>query len=466
MTKELFIDRGIMQSRAGLFENGELMELYVENNDLGSLNGCIFKGRIENIELSLSALFIDIGMGRNAILHAESIEELSSFRRGQEIVVQVIREASGSKGPRVTTEISLPGKHVVLLPGQKYIGISKKIEDEMLRRNMKRFLMDKVEETDGIIIRTEGKDIPFEQLYQEYTQLLVRWNKLKTQSVYLKAPVQLFDARDFYSFLLREYVTGGVNKILINNSTEAEQVRRLLELNDPSSAVTVYCDEYNFSYMDKLEQQMIGSRERTIALPSGGSIVIDKTEAFVCIDVNSGSYTGSSDSEATALNVNLMACQAIERAIRLRKLSGILLIDFIDMKQEQNRQRVIEALTEAFKDDPIGIYIYGFTKLGILETARSKKGIGLSEFVYSSTEDVDTHFELQPAFCFKAIENQCLKAQKLYKRNLFDVELQASIAVQNEKMLQQFTDLMKSNYSIELRMTKEAHRRGFLVKNG
>lgn len=460
--KELYIDRGITQSRAALFCDESLVELYIENTDFTSINGNIYRSKIENIEEGLCAAFVNIGFEKNALLHFEDLSQLKQYKRGQELIVQVTREASGTKGPRVSTQLSLPGKYVVLLPDDNYIGVSKKIEDPNKRRKIKKYFESVIEENYGVIARTESEDINVEELYCDYVELKENWKAIERNSQYLKTPALLFDSKNFYDYIIREYIKTDIKKIFINNAEELNLFKDKLHASGKFLDIQVCCDEFNFTLQDRIDREINRANERIIPLPSGGYIAIDYTEAFTCIDVNSGSYTGSDDAEKTILSVNLEACIEIENAIRVRRLSGIILIDFIDMKLEKNRIEVIDALTKAFYYDSSNFTIYGFTRLGILETTRTKNGIKLSEFIFSNLQS-----NIQsPAYCLKLIENKCIKALRHYNKNSFEIILEAGIYDLTGSLLNEFISSMRSIYGIELQIARNTTVKGFSVING
>ena len=373
--KELFVDRGITQSRAALLEDGKLQGLYIENIDSSSINGNIYKGRIENIVNGLNAAFVNIGTYKNAILHFENESVIKTFKKGQEVIVQVIREGVNEKGPRVALEISIPGKYIVLLPGDNYIGVSKKVDDFNIRKKIKAFMKEVHEEGYGVIVRTEGSGVSQKELCCDYNDLKNMWKDVEKKLEYIKAPQILFNSKDFYEFILREYVKSDLEKIYINRQRDFKFIQDKLIKTDKSYGNKVVYDEYNFTMQDTIEKELVKIGLRKIALPSGGNIIIDRTEAFTCIDVNSGNFIGEANSEDTILSVNLEAVKVIGSTIKLRNISGVILIDFIDMKNDENKNALIEAFEMEFRDDKSNMKVYGFTRLGILETARAKKDV-------------------------------------------------------------------------------------------
>jgi ribonuclease G len=222
--------------------------------------------------------------------------------------------------------LSIPGKYVVLLPGDNYIGVSKKIDDFNLRKKIKSAMRQVQEEGYGVIVRTEGAAIDPEVLALDYITIKEQWKETQNKFIYMKAPQLLFNAKDFYEFIIREFIRNDIDKIFINREADLLDFKEKLSKIDKSLAKNVIYEEYNFTMQDKIEKEIQRARERKILLNSGAYIVIDHTEAFTCIDVNSGSSQSGDSSEDMILKVNLEACKEISNAIRLRNISGILLI--------------------------------------------------------------------------------------------------------------------------------------------
>lgn len=459
--KELYIDRGITQSRAAIFNNGKLLDLYIENVDCTSINGNIYMGRIENIVNSLNAAFVNIGIKKNAILHFESEEKLKELKKGQDIIVQVIREGIGEKGPRVSEQLSIPGKYIVLLPGDNYIGVSKKIDNFDIRNKIKDAMFKVHEEGYGVIVRTESRDIPFDELCNDYIVIKDIWKEIERKIIYMKSPQLLFNSKDFYEFIIREYIKNDIDKIYLNREVDIEIFKEKLVKVDKSFNKKIIYDEYNFTMQDKIEKEIERAKERKISLDCGGYIVIDHTEAFTCIDVNSGNCTLNQNSEDMILNVNLEACSKISSAVKLRNISGIILIDFIDMKSEENKNIVLSLFENEFLDDKSKMIVYGFTKLGILETARAKKGIRIMEFIYSDLENK----LISPSYCLKLIENKCIKAFKHYKKNNFKIYVSQIIFDEMYSKISTFIEDMKSIYGINLDINKSDMVKDYAIGN-
>lgn len=450
LMKELYIDRGITQCRAGLYEDGRLIDLYIENSDIGNLAGNIYIGRIENVVTGLNAAFVNIGTGKNALLHFEDTAGTSDLKRGQDIIVQVIREGAGDKGPRVTGRIRIPGKYIVLLPGSRYTGISRKISDEGLRSRFKSLSKSFAEEGFGLIIRSEASNAREEDIIKEYEYLKLLWQDIVNKCRYIKPPVLLFNSRRFIDYIFREFVKQDIEYIYVNNDEDLTHLKVMIKNFYPASCIKVKYDMYNFSGFDKLERDIEALFNKRINLPSGGYLLIDRTEAFTSIDVNTGSSIANSEDKDIIFNTNIEACSAIRKAVVLLNLSGIILIDFIDMRISEEREQILLFLKEQFKSDRISSRIYGFTSLGLVEMARSRKGKRTSELVYLD-EGKDIY---SSAFALKSIENTCARLSRQYNKNKFRLHVSSYLFDELGATYKDFQKLMLERYGVFLEFIK------------
>jgi ribonuclease G len=444
--KEIFIDRGITQSRVAVLQENKIIDLYIENHAHTNITGNIYKGRIENVVPGLNAAFVNIGTSKNAILHFDDIEDKKEIKRGEDILVQVIREPIKDKGARVSNKISIPGKYVVLLPNTNYIGISQKISDEKLRRKFLRISNEIHSKGYGFIIRTEAISTSEEELTSDYIYLKEMWENINKRINYIKSPQILFNAKDFYNFIIREYLKADVDKIYVNRKQDEQYLIRIVEGLNQNKNSSVYFNEFDFSKINYLEQQIVSLIDGKVNLPSGGYLIIDQTEAFNIIDVNTGSYTTNENQEETILKTNFEACEEIFKIIKLRNLSGIILVDFIDMKEEQNKELILNTMKDYFKNDKVSNRIYGFTGLGILEMSRAKKGKRLSELIYKN-EQVNM---LESSYCLKKIENTCARISKHYGKKDFKVFAAPYIIDDIQNTFSSFSSEMKNIYNINI----------------
>lgn len=447
--KEVYIDRGITQSRIAVFEDNKIEDLYVENYDNINITGNVYIGRIENIVPALEAAFVNIGTGKNGILHTKEMGNADKLKCGQDVIVQVIREDTKEKGPKLTQKISIPGKFMVLLANSDYIGVSKKINEKEDRKKLKDIAKRIYVDTYGFILRTEAQFAQEEDILKEYLFLISLWEKNINRAMYIKPPRLLFDIRDFFSFAIREYIKGDVEKIYVNRKNDAEMIQSMISQAQLHKNCEVISDEKIFVKASAIEKQLTEILERKKFLPSGGNIVIDKTEALTVIDVNSGSIKTKDCKNQYILNTNIEACKVISDAIRLSNISGIIIIDFIDMTDEQERQIIIETLTEKLSNDKVKNKIYGFTQLGLLEMARAKKGKSLYELILRQ----NLKNTYTTAYVLKLIENQCLKILKHYNKSRILIKINADILSEIKIKFSNFISDIKDIYGIEIDFT-------------
>lgn len=392
---EIYIDIGPYESRVAVVDEGELAEIYIERRGREKIAGNIYKGRVENVLPGMQAAFVNIGLEKNAFLYvkdavgygtfhdAGSGEETSISRflhPGDELLVQVTKEPAGSKGARVTTHITLPGRYVVLMPEVDYVGISRRIEDENERTRLKNIFSSLKPSTMGGIIRTEAEGKDAEDFKEDINFLLKIWEKIKDEGAKCGAPRLIHKDLDLAYRSIRDLFTRETNAVILN---DMEAYKRALELVESFSPGQKGCVKYYdgslniFQYYD-VESKIGKALQRKVWLKSGGYIVIDQTEALTSIDVNTGKYTGYHNLKDTVLEINIEASKEIARQLRLRDIGGIIIIDFIDMGIEKHRNTVLNVLKNELKRDRTKSTVLGMTSLGLVEMTRKKVGRRLS----------------------------------------------------------------------------------------
>ncbi len=377
------------QCRIALVENGSLEGFSLETLSHSQVRGNIYKGKILNIEPSLQAVFIDIGLSRNAYLpfdeiHPEYygyIEDISKLpellKKGEELIVQVVKEETPLKGAAVTTYLSIPSRYLVLMPGTEHIGISRKIEDENERKRLKSILKDiELPGGVGLIARTASQKIPKRDIQKDLRYLLRLWKELKKRARTLSAPALIYQDRDIIIRFLRDHLTPEIKEIIVDHHSSYNKIRNFLRLISQRQLpeVKYYKDSKPIFDLYDLETQIEQIFNPIVPLPSGGFIVIEPTEALVAIDVNSGKNIKEKDLEETALKTNIEATQEIARQLRLRDLGGLIVIDFIDMKSASHRRQIIKHLRTVLKKDKARTEVGGISKFGLLEMVRQKIG--------------------------------------------------------------------------------------------
>lgn len=394
MVKEIIVDAGADETRVALLEDKDLAEIYIEKNNDEGLVGNIYRGKVTSVLPGMQAAFVDIGFEKNAFLYVGdviqkeeyqeeedkvhydykgyNIEEL--LRPGQEITVQVTKEPIGTKGPRVTTHITLPGKHIVLLPNADYVGVSRRIESESERQKLKRFAEKIKPEGMGIICRTMSEGKSNEELEQDLNFLVKLWDKIKQKEVKGAVPRCIYRDENVISRTIRELFTSDIDRFIINDRAQYNKVLELVDIISPALKLKVQYFSKNYDLFEyySIEPKIARAVSRKIWLKCGGYIVIDKTEALTVIDVNTGKYVGKSDLEQTVLKTNIDAAKEIAKQLRLRDIGGIILIDFIDMHLNENKQLILDTLKTALKKDRTKTTVLGMTSLGLIEMTRKK----------------------------------------------------------------------------------------------
>lgn len=394
---EIIIDVGVNQKRAAIMENNQLVELYIERKDTKRTLGNIYKGRVVNVLPGMQAAFVDIGLAKNAFLYvadAVSSDDIIDnktvdinktpiqqvVKKGQEIIVQVIKEAYGSKGARVTTQITFPGRYLVYMPSTDYIGISRKITDEKERIRLKDIAEVLKDDKFGLIMRTVAEGKTQEEIEKDLAYLKKKYKRILREKNLGKAPKIIYEELDLVERVVRDIFSFKTNKLVINNWDKYNNILEQIEAynNMLSDRIEYFDLKQNIFDYYRIQAEIDNALQKKVWLESGGYLVIDETEALTVIDVNTGKYIGSSNLEDTVLQTNIEASWEIARQIRLRNIGGIIIIDFIDMYNDEDDKKVINELEKALKNDRIRTTVLGMTKLGLVEMTRKKTGKRLS----------------------------------------------------------------------------------------
>ncbi|OPX25001.1 MAG: hypothetical protein B1H04_00880 [Planctomycetales bacterium 4484_123] len=443
--KEMFINAERDECRIAIVAAGTLSELYVERASQASQVGNIYKGRITNVEPSIQAAFVDFGTEKNGFLHISDLHPQyfpgqnhrpeavgrkrarkerppiqSCLRRGQELIVQVTKEGVGTKGATLTTYLSIPGRYLVLMPGMHRLGVSRKIEDEAARAKARSLLQElKPPPEMGFIVRTAGLDRPKQDLQRDLNYLLRLWKAVSQRSKEARAPAELYQESDLVIRTIRDVYTTEIDRIVCDDEAVACKVKEFLRLILPRSAhrVELYSGEVSLFHAFGLEAELEGINSPHVPLPSGGSIVIDQTEALVAIDVNSGRFRDTEDAETTAVRINTEAAREVARQLRLRDLGGVIVIDFIDMTVERHRRKIEKLLRQEVKKDRARTKLLRMSRFGIVEMTRQRVRPSLASSIF------------QPCPCcggsgrVKSAESQSLAAMRLLRLAASDPEV-------------------------------------------
>ncbi|MTI81521.1 MAG: Rne/Rng family ribonuclease [Firmicutes bacterium] len=396
MYKEIIVNVKNEESRVAVLEDKQLVEIYIERSQNERLVGNIYKGQVENVLPGMQAAFVDIGLEKNAFLYVEdavnsrgegqiSADKLNIndvLKQGQEIIVQIVKEPIGTKGPRVTTNITLPGRYMVLMPEVDYIGISRRIVDETERERLRETAARMKPEGMGVIVRTVAEGVTEEEIEKDIRLLSKLWEKIHNKSNNGPVPNLLHRDLELVQRMLRDVFSEDVDRLIIDSREEFQRVMELLDMIDPKLKVKVRYENRENVFEDfGIEVEVQKSLKKQVWLKCGAYLVIDQAEALTAIDVNTGKFVGSTDLEDTVLKTNMDAAVEISRQLRLRNIGGIVIVDFIDMMQEEHRQQVLHILEQEIKKDKTKVNILGITQLGLVEMTRKKVSPSLSEVV-------------------------------------------------------------------------------------
>lgn len=396
MQKEIVIDINPYQTRVVLLENGTASEIYIEHRGKERLVGNIYKGKVQNVLPGMQAAFVDIGLERNAFLYAgdivldkgefqfgeaegeQKLDEVPNIKDvvkpGQDIMVQVIKEPVGTKGARVTTHVTLPGRSLVLMPTVSYVGVSRRIESEAERTRLKAALEALKPEGMGLIVRTAAEGRLQEEFAGDIAFLTRLWERIRQKGKLLSSPSLIHAEEPLMFRILRDLFTPEIDRLVINDKEFYERILVVAGIISPALQDRVVLHEGLPDAFDiyKLEASIDKALSRKVWLKNGGYIIIDQTEALTTIDVNTGKYIGSDSLQETITETNCEAAREIARQLRLRDISGIIIIDFIDMDELADKEKVLDTLRAELKKDRTKSNVLGITQLGLVEMTRKK----------------------------------------------------------------------------------------------
>ncbi len=400
--REIIVSAEAHQTRVAILENSQLVEFMIERPEQRRIVGDIYMGRVTAILPGIQAAFLDIGMEKGAFLHvsdlAPNLDELDldddeegnggkrsrepqkrvpiedQIRKGDELLVQVIKEPIGTKGPRVTAQISLPGRFVVLMPGVDHVGVSRKIEDRSERSRLRQIIQRHRPEGIGLIVRTVGAGEDEESFRSDIRFLTQTWESVREESGRVRAPAVVHRDMSLTTGLIRDVFTDEFDRLIVDDPREYEKMLEYLKSvsSDLGERVELYEDDVPIFDAFDVEPEIEKTLHRKVWLKKGGYICIDQAEALIAIDINTGRYKGKSDQEETIFRCNLEAAREIPRQLRLRDLGGLVVIDFIDMESEENKAAVLEELRRYLKKDRARTKTFPVSELGLVEMTRQR----------------------------------------------------------------------------------------------
>ncbi|HEV7589936.1 MAG TPA: Rne/Rng family ribonuclease [Longimicrobium sp.] len=416
MKREILMNTTARETRVAILEDDVLVELMVDRPDAARMVGDIYKGRVEAVLPGIQAAFVDVGTEKAAFLHVSDValdeddedEEPGSaapadeedaangagsqgggggrrsrafppiqdiVKKGQDLLVQVSKEPIGTKGPRVTAHISLPGRFLVYMPGSDHVGVSRKIEDREERARLRALAREALPpKAGGVIVRTVGEELNKEVFERELKALIALWKQIQKKAAKARAPAAVHREAKLVAGIIRDLFSQKVDSLIVDSTQVFGDVKAYLEQVDPSliERVKLYTDPKPLFDAYDIESEIRDAFQRRVNLASGGYIIVEPTEALVSIDVNTGRYTGKKDPEKTIFKTNVDAAREIARQVRLRDVGGIIVCDFIDMETKANREKVLQELRQHLSRDRARTKAFQVSELGLIEMTRQR----------------------------------------------------------------------------------------------
>ena len=397
MSEEILMNISPSETRVAIVENGVLQEVFIERANKRGIVGNIYQGKISRVLPGMQAAFVDVGLERTAFLHVSDISTTTNLheegsgvqrenrtavsistlvREGQEFPVQVIKDPLGSKGARLTTQISIPSRYLVFMPGQKAVGVSQKIEDEQERQRLKELTGHLIPPglNGGFIVRTAAEGVDESALVKDMTYFLKIWSEIQEISAAAVPGTIIYEDLSLVLRILRDRVGADIDRVRIDSRETYNKALGFVSKFAPEMAgkVVYYPGERPIFDLYSVEDEIQKALERQVQLKSGGYLIFDQTEAMTTIDVNTGAFVGHRNLEETIFKTNLEAAQAVARQVRLRNLGGIIIIDFIDMIDEEHKRQVLRALEKYLDRDYARTHISGLSALGLVEVTRKR----------------------------------------------------------------------------------------------
>jgi ribonuclease G len=472
MHRQILINAAGHETRVAILEDGQLVELMHDRPDRDRIVGDVYLGRVEAVLPGIQAAFVDIGTGKSGFLHASDakpgdedegdnggggrrhppIQDVVS--KGDAVLVQVTKEPIGGKGPRVTRQISFPGRFLVYMPYSSRVGVSRKIEDDDERDRLRELGRELLEGKDGgVIIRTVGEELNKKTFKQELDSLRQRWEKIQRRAEGMQAPALVYQEAKLTSGIIRDTFSEKVDELVVDSAELAHEVKSYLGQVSPDllDRVKHYTGELPVFDEYGIEEEIRGAFSRKVGLRSGGHIVIDPTEALVAIDVNTGRYTGKKDPKETILRTNLDAAREIARQLRLRDVGGIIVCDFIDMEDMENRERVLHEMKTHLGRDRARSKVFGISELGLMQMSRQRVRPSLFHAMTEPCPACDgTGRVLSPETVVRRIERAVRRAGTVGEKRELTVRVHPEVALYLLEKEPEFLKAMREESGVEL----------------
>jgi ribonuclease G len=476
MRREIAINATGQETRVAILEDGRLVELMHERADAQGMLGDVYLGRVEAVLPGIQAAFVDIGTEKSGFLHASDAAEREDeeegegsgggrragryppiqdlVTRGQDVLVQVTKEPISTKGPRVTTQVSLPGRFLVYMPMSDHVGVSRKIEDREERARLRKMARDQLaRKPGGVIVRTVGEELTKKAFKAELASLLATWEKVQNAVQSAKAPAVVHEEAKLTSGIIRDLFSDRIDSLTVDSRDLAREIKSYLGQVSPDLVDRVKLYTGTTPLFDELgiEEQIHRAYRRKVELASGGHIVIEATEALVAIDVNTGRYTGKKDPEQTILRTNLDAAAEISRQLRLRDIGGIIVVDFIDMDEPEFRDRVYQAMKSHLGRDRARTKVFGISDLGLLEMSRQRVRPSLFHIMTQPCSYCDgTGRVFSPETVLRRVERAIRRAASAGENRKLTVRIHPDVALRLLEHEPEFIKIMKRECRIDL----------------
>lgn len=417
--REIFVERREGLLRIAIKENNVLRECYIDEEKNEPIPGEIYKGIVKKIVPGIKSAFLDIGYDKQVYMFLDSNHK--NIKCGDELIVEIIKEELGTKGAKVTPNFSIPGRYIVLESSNTNFTVSRKIENEDFKAELRGRVI-KPEDV-GVTVRTKGEFASVEQIQEELDSLYEEYKRVLREGKYSLKPKKLYGDEDFISKLIRDNISLDTKKIIVDSTKDYETIKSSMIDMDNIEVELYESGRTLFDYYG-IEKEILSLRNNKVNLKCGGHIVIDKTEAMYVIDVNSGKNLTAKNMEKTAEETNIEAAREIARQIRLRNLSGIILVDFIDMHRDSNKKRVLQVLKEEFAEDKQKPWVYPFTELNLVQISRARRGKSIYDYIEESCEACHGHGKrLKLSYIYLLIKNEILKKDGEGKIQDFHIEI-------------------------------------------
>ena len=388
--KQIIVQSLISSTQTAVMQDNKLIELLIEDNIHKKTKSNIYRGIVKNIKPGIEAAFVDIGFEKMAYLPIKSSDDI---KNGMEVLVQINKEAVGTKAPRLTQEISISGRYLVLIPSNDRITISNKISEEKERFRLKKLVKSLNKDNLGIIIRTEAVGCDIDKLKEDFEMLINRYKNISKEFKLGMGPKLLYKELDLDTKYIKDNINDEIDNIIFNDKDKYTEIKTLLS-NIDKSYVDKLILEQNKDIFDlyKVSKEIERALSKKVWLKSGGYLIIEKTEALTVIDVNTGKFTGNISREETMYKTNLEACEEIARQLKIRDIGGIIIVDFIDLQKKKYKENLIKKLEECLSRDKRKSEVLGITRLGLVEIARMREKDSIDSYYLSTCENCKSEF--------------------------------------------------------------------------